>query len=114
MNLEEISESIREGARRFAAAQPNMEGVAAAAAAFSAAMRMLPPSQEAMERLQRMAAVMEAERRAAEALAAQIEHAFRKVTIYDFPPEFRAPKLKRAHLSNEAWRRNGKRPGSRR
>jgi hypothetical protein len=116
MNLEETGENIREGARRFATAQPNLEAVAAAAGALSAAMRWLPLSQQTMERFHRMAAAIEAGMRADEALAAQIEAigSVQTLTVRDIPPDFRAWNPQRSHLSNESWRRNGKKPGRRR
>lgn len=47
-------------------------------------------------------------------LAEQIAQHSRTVTIPDLPPELRHPKPRRHDLSNESWRRNGKKPGRRR
>lgn len=114
MKLEEISGSIHEGARRFAAAQPTLDNIARAADTFRKALSLLPPSAEVMARIYAIKNAMEEAERDWRFLAEQIEDRTRTVTIEDFPPELRQPKLRRHHLSNESWRRSGKKPGRRR
>lgn len=114
MRIEEINESVREGARRFAAAQPTLDNISRAADTLRKALSSLPPSAEAMERIYAIKNAMEEAERDWRFLAEQIEDRTRTVTIKDFPPELRQPKLRRHHLSNESWRRSGKKPGRRR
>lgn len=113
MNISEISESIDEGARRFAAAQPTLDNIARAADTLRKALSSLPTSAEAMARIYALKNAMEEAERNARFVAEQIENLTRTVTIKDFPPQLRQPKLRRHHLSNESWRRNGKKPGQR-
>lgn len=114
MRIEEINESVQEGARRFAAAQPTLDDIAQAADTLRKALSLLPPSAEVMARIYAIKNAMEEAERDARFLAEQIEDRTRTVTIKDFPPELRQPKLRRHHLSNEGWRRSGKKPGRRR
>ena len=114
MKLEEISESIQQASRRFAAGQNALDNIAQAADTLGKALSFLPPSAETMARIYALKNAMEKAERYAQFLAEQIAHDSRTVTIKDFPPAFRQFKLPRHYLNNESWRRNGKKPGRRR
>jgi hypothetical protein len=114
VKLEDINQSIQEGARRFAAAQPRLDHLCRAADALGKALATLPASAELAARFCAMKEATERAERDAQFLVEQIAQHSRTVTIYDLPPELRQPKQRRHDLSSENWRRNGKKPGRRR
>lgn len=114
MKLEDINQSIQEGARRFAAAQPGFDHLCRAADALGKALATLPTSAELAARFYAMKEATERAERDAQFLVEQITQHSRTVTSYDLPPELRQAKQRRHDLSNESWRRNGKKPGRRR